>query len=576
MCPYPRPDGIVKAFFAGEVREDLLLPYPILDPAQTAKVDGIVAAFNEMAARLVDPRAIDRDDVIPDSVRQAMAELGLFGLTIPEKYGGLGLGMGAYARVIAAITHVCPALMLLLGAHLSIGLKGLLLYGNDEQKARYLPSLATGKVIAAFALTEPQAGSDAQSIQSVAVRDGSGWKLNGSKIWISNGDIAGMITVFARTPEVDSKDPLTAFLVEPSFAGFSVGPHAQKMGLRGNNASVLRFNDVHIPAENVLGDPGRGFRIAVHILNSGRLGLAASCAGTMKHCLELAVKWAKERKAFGASIAEYELMQRKVAQMAIDILATESMAQVATGLAEKGLDYEVEAAIAKVYSSEAMWKTADELVQMAGGRGYVGPFPYERILRDARVERIFEGTNEILRLFIVEQGVKPIARYMRESSKTPRGMLEWSLSRLARLGPAKLAVFRQDGLANFGQVLANTVGKLHRAAARTLQREGKNLAQHQIQVARLAEMAMDAYGMAAVLSRLQNVSADAEAFEATRAVAEPLFGQALARFESNRRGLERNDDPAWVRVSKMAYERGGDPLEHLGATLPATGFEDRL
>lgn len=561
MSPYPRPDGIVQALFAGQVREDLLLPYPALHPTQAAKVDNLVAAFNEMAARLVDPRAIDRDEVIPATVRQAMAELGLFGLTIPEQYGGLGLGMGAYARVIAAITHVCPALMLLLGAHLSIGLKGLLLYGKDEQKARYLPRLATGEAIAAFALTEPQAGSDAQSIQSVAVRDGSGWRLNGSKIWISNGDIASMITVFARTPEVDSKDPLTAFLVEPSLAGFSVGPNARKLGLRGDNATVLRFNDVHIPAENVLGDPGQGFRIAVHILNSGRLGLAASCAGTMKHCLELAVKWAKERKAFGSSIAEYELIQRKVAQMAVDILVTESLAQVAVGLAEKGLDYEVEAAMAKVYASEAMWKTADELVQMAGGRGYVGPFPYERILRDARVERIFEGTNEILRLFIVEQGVKPLARYMRDSSKTTRGVMEWTLGRLSRLGSASLAELGRGNLSQLGEVFADSVGKLHRATARTLQREGKNLAQRQVQVARLADMATDAYGMAAVLSRLQSVASDSTALATIKAVAEPYFAQAQARFETNRRGLARNDDAAWVKVSRLAYENDGYPLK---------------
>ena len=561
MCPYPRPDGIVKALFAGQVREDLLLPYPTLDPRQAAKVDSLVASFNEMASRLVDPRAIDRTEAIPDAVRQAMAEMGLFGLTIPEQYGGLGLGIGAYARVIEAITHVCPALMLLLGAHLSIGLKGLLLYGSDEQKARYLPRLATGEAIAAFALTEPQAGSDAQSIQSVAVRDGTGWRLNGSKIWISNGDIASMVTVFARTPEVDSKDPLTAFLVEPSFVGYSVGPHAQKMGLRGNNATVLRFNDVHLPAENVLGEPGQGFRVAVHVLNSGRLGLAASCTGTMKHCLELAVKWAKERKAFGSSIAEYELMQRKVAQMAVDILVTESMAQVATGLAEKGLDYEVEAAIAKVYASEAMWKTADELVQMAGGRGYVGPFPYERILRDARVERIFEGTNEILRLFIVEQGGKPLARYLRDVSKTPQGMLEWSLSRLSHLGAASLVSLGQSGLSELGRVFAKTVGSLHRATADTLRREGKKLAQRQVQVARLADMAMDAYGMAAVLSRLQSLAGNAASLEAAKLIAEPYFGQAKARFESNRRGLRHNDDPAWVKVSRLAYEREGYPLK---------------
>ncbi len=560
MPEYPRPDGIVKALFAGQIRDDLLAPYPVLDAGEAAQVEALVSRFNEMAARLVDPRVIDRDEVIPESVRQAMAELGLFGLTIPEQYGGLGLGIGAYARVIEAITHVCPALMLLLGAHLSIGLKGLLLYGNEEQRARYLPKLATGEAIAAFALTEPQAGSDAQSIQSVAVRDGSGWRLNGSKIWISNGDIASMITVFARTPEVSRGDPLTAFLVEPGHEGFALGPNAQKMGLRGNNATVLRFSDVHIPAENVLGEPGQGFRIAVHILNSGRLGLAASCAGTMKHCLELATKWALQRKAFGSTISEYELIQRKVAQMAVDILVTESMAQVAIGLAEKGLDYEVEAAIAKVYASEAMWRTADELVQMAGGRGYVGPYPYERILRDARVERIFEGTNEILRLFIVEQGVKPLAKYMRQASRSTRGRLELVGHMLSHLSEPTVAAMTESDLSDLVEVFRDIAGHLHRDTENTLQRHGKSLVQRQVLVARLADMAIDAYGMAAVLSRLTSLARDKGALRDALTVAVPYFGQAANRFEQNRGGLGRNDDAAWVEAARLAYERNGYPL----------------
>jgi acyl-CoA dehydrogenase family protein 9 len=563
MTEYPQPNGFVKALFAGQIRQDLLLPYPQLDPKQAPAVEQALAGLEKLAREKIDPRSIDRQESIPDEVKRGMAELGLFGITIPRKYGGLGLGLAAYGRIIEGVTTVCPALMLMLGAHLSIGLKGLVLYGSEEQKARYLPRLARGEAIAAFALTEPQTGSDAQSIQSTALRDGEGWRLNGSKIWISNGDVASMITVFARTPEVKSDDPLTAFLVEPEFKGFSVGPYAMKMGLRGTNSVVLRFNNMHVPPQNVLGQPGQGFSIAVHILNSGRLGLAASSVGGMKHALQLATKWALERKAFGFTISEYELIQRKIAQMAVNIFAAESMVQVATGLAERGLEYEVEAAIVKVFASEAMWNAMDELVQIAGGRGYVGPFPYERMLRDSRVERIFEGTNEILRLFIFEQGTKPLVKYMRHAAGSARGMLDLAGHKLSHLSEPKWMGANRTSAARLSQlvdIFRDAAGHLHRDTEATVQRHGKAIMQRQVLMARLADMAMDMFGMASVLSRLESLTQDTEAFSQALTLAEPYFCGAQTRFERNREGLVHNNDDAWVKAARLVYEQGGYPL----------------
>jgi acyl-CoA dehydrogenase family protein 9 len=563
MTEYPQPNGFVKALFSGQIRQDLLLPYPQLDPKQAPAVEQALAGLEKLARDKIDPRSIDRQESIPDEVKHGMAELGLFGITIPQEYGGLGLGLAAYGRIIEGVTAVCPALMLMLGAHLSIGLKGLVLYGSEEQKARYLPKLASGEALACFALTEPQAGSDAQSIQSTAVRDGEGWRLNGSKIWISNGDVASMITVFARTPEVKSDDPLTAFLVEPGFEGFSVGPYAIKMGLRGTNSVVLRFSDVRIPPQNVLGQPGEGFSIAVHILNSGRLGLAASSVGGMKHALQLATKWVLERKAFGSTISEYELIQRKIAQMAVDIFAAESMVQVSTGLAERALEYEVEAAIVKVFASEALWNAMDELVQVAGGRGYVGPFPYERMLRDSRVERIFEGTNEILRLFIFEQGTKPLVKYMRHAARSARGMLELAGHKLSHLSEPEWMGANRTSAARLSQlvdIFRDAAGHLHRDTEGTVQRHGKAIIQRQVLMARLADMAMDVFGMAAVLSRLQSLTQDTEAFAQALALAEPYFSGAQMRFERNREGLVHNNDAAWVKAARLVYERGGYPL----------------
>jgi acyl-CoA dehydrogenase family protein 9 len=561
VAEYPQPAGFVKALFVGQIRQDLLLPYHTLTASEARVVEQVLTGLQALAKE-IDAREIDREQRIPDTVIQGMARLGLFGLTIPPEHGGLGLGVGGYGRVVEAVTAVCPALMLLLGAHLSIGLKGVLLYGNEEQKARYLPRLATGKAIAAFALTEPQAGSDAQAIRSTAIRDGEGWRLNGSKIWITNGDIASMITVFAATPEVKGGDPLTAFLVEPGLEGFTLGPTAIKMGLHGSNAAVLRFDNVFIPEANVLGRPGEGFKIAVHVLNSGRLGLAASCIGAMKHSLGLVTEWVLQRKAFGNTISEYELIQRKIAQMAMDIFVTESMVQVTTGLAAKGVENEVEAAIAKVFATEAMWRAADESVQMAGGRGYVGPFPYERLLRDSRVDRIFEGTNEILRLFIFEQGTKPLRQYMRNAAKSARGMLALAGHRLSHLGePAWMGQAPpSERLSQLVDMLRDAAGHLHRDTEATLQRHGKALIQRQMLMARLADMASDTFGMAAVLSRLESLSVDEGALSQALELAEPYFCQAMERFERNREALARNDDAAWVQVARMTYERGGYPL----------------
>lgn len=561
MVEYPRPDGFVKALFAGQIRQDLLLPYPELGADEARAVDGLLTEFRRLAADKIDARAIDRDERIPDEVRRRMAELGMLGLIVPRQYGGLGLSTSAYGRVIEVVTAVCPALMLLLGAHLSIGLKTLLLYGNDEQKARYLPKLASGESIAAFALTEPQTGSDASALHTTAVRDGDGWRLNGSKIWISNGDIAGMVAVFAATPEAGQGRAVTAFLVEPGFKGFSLGPNALKLGLRGSNSTVLRFENVHIPPQNVLGQPGAGFQIAVHVLNSGRLGLGAACVGGMKRNLELASAWVLKREAFGSAISEFELIQSKVAQMAIDTFATESMVRLSAGMADRGVeDYGVEAAIGKVFGSEAMWRSADELVQMAGGRGYVGPFPYERILRDTRVNRIFEGTNEVLRLFIFEQGSKPLRQYLRSAFRSAGGMLGLAGHKLNHWGEPELAHSLDARLAGLADLFHDVAGHLHRDAEAVLQREGKKLVQRQLLSARLADMAMDAFGMAAILSRLESWKGDEKALTTGLALAELYFRQAAARFEANRAALTRNDDPALVHAARLVYDRGGYPL----------------
>jgi acyl-CoA dehydrogenase family protein 9 len=331
-------------------------------------------------------------------------------MIIPQEHGGIGLSSTSYARVVQEVAGYDASLAVTLGAHQSIGLKGILLFGTDEQKSRYLPKLASGEQAAAFALTEPSAGSDAAAIQTRAepLPDGSGYLLNGSKIWITNGGFADVFTVFARTSPIEGaqKPKITAFIVERAM-GVKSGPPEHKLGIRGSSTTEVFFEDVKVPNKNVLGEPGRGFKVAVEVLNSGRLGLAAGAIGGCKRLIKMAVERATERKAFGRSIAEFGLIKDKIAVMMAETFAIESMTYLTAGLVDgKVSDYSLESAICKVYASETLWRVVNETLQIAAGIGYMTEYPYERSLRDSRINLIFEGTNEILRCFVAHAGIQ--------------------------------------------------------------------------------------------------------------------------------------------------------------------------
>jgi acyl-CoA dehydrogenase family member 9 len=303
---------------------------------------------------------------------------------------------------------------LTIGAHSSIGMKGILLFGTPEQQARYLPKLATGEYIAAFCLTESGAGSDAASIRTTAKQNDDGsWTLNGEKIWITNGGIAQVYTVFARTEGTDGK--ITAFIVEADWPGVSHGAHEDKMGIRASSTTVVSFSDVRIPADNVLGDAGKGFKVAMAILNNGRTGLGGGAVGTMKRLIRLATHQASERRQFGQPIANYGLVREKIAQMMIDCFAAESTVWMLAHYIDSGCeDYSTEAAISKIFASDAVQRCGHEALQIAAGNGFMREYPYEQIVRDSRILSIFEGTNEILRLFVALAGLKDAGRALSE------------------------------------------------------------------------------------------------------------------------------------------------------------------
>uniref|UniRef100_A0A8C6TH02 Very long-chain specific acyl-CoA dehydrogenase, mitochondrial n=1 Tax=Neogobius melanostomus TaxID=47308 RepID=A0A8C6TH02_9GOBI len=378
-----------------------------------------------------DPAKNDALEKVEDHTMQGLKEMGAFGLQVPADLGGVGLTNTQYARLVEIVGSHDLGVGITLGAHQSIGFKGILLFGNQAQKEKYLPRLATGEDIAAFCLTEPASGSDAASIKTIAVQSpcGTYFTLNGGKIWISNGGLAEIFTVFAKTPMKDPKtgemkDKITAFVVERSFGGVTHGPPEKKMGIKASNTAEVYFDNVRVPAECVLGEVGGGFKVAMNILNNGRFGMAAALSGTMKGVITKAVDHAANRTQFGNKIHSYGTIQEKLARMAMLHYVTESMAYMVSGNMDSGAtEFQIEAAISKIFASEAAWTVTDECIQVMGGMGFMKDCGVERVMRDLRIFRIFEGTNDILRLFVALNGFQVNNTSPKDKVKQTWGML---------------------------------------------------------------------------------------------------------------------------------------------------------
>jgi len=350
---------------------------------------------------------IDTEGNIPKSLIQQMAELGFFGICFPEEYGGADAGELGYCILSEEISRGSASITVLLGAHTSIGAMSIYLDGTAEQKKKYLTPMAMGEKIAAFALTEPNAGSDAAAIETTAVRDGNEFIINGQKIYISNGSIAGVIVVFAVTDKaLGAHGGVTAFIVEPSYKGFKVVRDEDKMGIRGSHTSELVFEEMRVPAENVLGRFGAGFLTAMKALDRGRLGLGAGCLGASKEVIDMCARYANERRQFGKPIGENQAIQWMIADMAADVYAMESMVYRTAWMCDQGLRFSRESAIVKAFCSEKADNIIDKAIQIHGGIGYMKDFPLERMYRDSRINRIFEGTNEIQRMIIARDILK--------------------------------------------------------------------------------------------------------------------------------------------------------------------------
>jgi acyl-CoA dehydrogenase family protein 9 len=563
--------SIIKSLYLGNIIEENLFPFPTISKSEQETVQMVVETVTKFLSEKTEEIVkFDRQGFQSDEYIETLKELGLFGLIIPEEFNGLGLSSAGYARVIQQTSKFDGATAITIGAHSSIGMKGLLLFGNDAQKKKYLPKLASGEMVAAFCLTEPGAGSDAASIKTNAVQNADGtWTLNGEKIWISNGAFAEFFTVFARTDS--DKGKMTAFIVERSMAGVSNGPKEDKMGIRGSATTTVSFQDVKVPAENILGEVGHGFKIAMSILNNGRTGLGGGCIGALKACIENATKQSLQRKQFGRSISEFGLIQEKIAQMTVDCFVTESAVGILAHLIDSGCDdYSAEAAATKVFASEALWRGANEALQIAGGNGFMKEYPYERVVRDSRINMIFEGTNEILRLFIALSGMKDAGSYLKELGKAVgqvfndpiKGfgvMSDYAtkkLSALTGMGTEKLAV--EAPLRDMAKILELGTLGLNKTVEQVLKQYKKEIIGEQFISKRVADVSIDLFVGLSTLSRVDAMVKSQGIDKSKHAVdiLKIFTQQAKYRIKANLAGVNRVEDDTMKSLAKHICDKG--------------------
>jgi acyl-CoA dehydrogenase family protein 9 len=441
------------------------------------------------------------------------------------------------------------------------------LFGSDEQKERFLPDLASGRKLAGFALTEPQAGSDAYHLESRAVEqpDGS-WLLNGEKRYIGNGSKGSVFVTFARA-EVGGEDRHIALILEKGMDGFEVGERFDTMGLRGNDLRRLYFKDVRVPKENVLGEPGEGFHVAMHVLNNGRLSLGTGSVGAGKWLLDRAIHHVKERRQFDHALADFELVQEKIGWMVSYLFGLESMCYLTTGLVDKGVpDYSLESAICKVSGTEFLWYQANRALQLAGGAGYMRDEPYEKVLRDIRIFPIFEGANDVMRAFIALTGIRPLGEKLSEMNdldltdpiRSLGVLAEYVGGRIQREVRPDRIHLAHDDLKPLADSVSDQVKRLRDVCEGLLRRERKEIVLRQFQQKRIADAVADIYAQIAVLSRVTQIfeQQGVEPSGQERYIAQTFCARAASRVESSFNAVEDNDDERMTAIAKLAYKRG--------------------
>ncbi|KAK0393344.1 hypothetical protein QR680_000161 [Steinernema hermaphroditum] len=507
-------DSFCMNLFRGKANLKQVFPYPVdLNDERRETLNMILGGTEKFLEEVNDVVKNDENASIPKEVLAQFAEYGAFGALVPEEYEGAGLNNTQMARLAEVVGSHDLGLGVVMGAHQSIGYKGVLLYGNEEQKQKYLPDLATGRKFAAFCLTEPSSGSDANSIRSRAVLspDGKHYILNGSKIWISNGGFAEVFTVFAQTPvelpDGSVKDKVSAFVVERGFGGVTSGPPEKKMGIKGSNTAEVYFENVKIPVENMLGAKGEGFKVAMNILNNGRFGIPAAMTGAMKHCIQKTIEHITTRTQFGRKLEEFGNVQEKLTDMIVRHYATESIVYMLAANMDRGIqEYQLEAAIGKVMGSENAWIVCDNAIQLHGGMGFMKECGLERVLRDIRIFRIFEGANDVMRLFIGLTGMQHAGKHLQHtvkqvSSGNVSALFGEVMRRASRSTGGDFSSVVHPSLKSSAALADAAIAHFGKTVETLLTKHRKNIIDRQYEVSRVAQAAIDIYSMIAVLSR---------------------------------------------------------------------------
>jgi alkylation response protein AidB-like acyl-CoA dehydrogenase len=578
----PESLGFAKSLFFGHFNAPLVFPYPELASGERAEVEQAAAAVRAFAESKIDAAEIDRLCDIPRPVIDGLADLGVLGMTAPKEHGGRGFSQLAYTKILEIIGGHCSSTAVFVNAHHSIGIRALLLFGTEEQKKRWLPDLVSGRKLGAFALTEPEAGSDAANVQTTATPtpDGKAYVLNGEKRYITNGALAGMLTVMARTPVAGSSETkVTAFLVSPDMPGFEVvEARMPKCGIRGTATARLAFHDMVVPAENVLGQVGKGLRVALTVLDFGRTTFGASCTGAAKTCLKAAVEHANRRVQFKETLGEFELIKKKIAFIAAHAFAMEAATTQCAAFIDRGADdYMLETAILKVFATEHLWTVVNETLQIFGGQGYFSNEPYERMMRDARINTIGEGANEVLKAFIAVVGLRGVGESLKgvlDALKHPLRefgkLFSFGRSQLsARMFSPNVPVRSQqlqqpakelgNRVREFGIAVQNTLNHFRKKAMqKPAFKDNQELAiaevvlKSQYMQERIANAACDLYVSSCVLSRLDSMAQPANGAHAAHADAQAgryFLTLADRRIRENLAALWDNDDDATTQTA---------------------------
>lgn len=556
----PQALGFAKGLFQGHFVGDWVMPYPRIPAAQQPELDGALTELRQFLDEHLDAAEIDRKADIPRSVIDGLGRVGVLGMTAPKEYGGRGFSQMANCKILEEIGRRCASTSVFVNAHHSIGIRALLLFGTHEQKQRWLPKLSTGEQLGAFALTEKEAGSDAANVQMQArpSEDGSHFIMNGEKRYITNAAIADVLTVMARTPVPGSdKTAITAFLVTPDMPGFEmIEARMPKMGIRGTATGRFALRDVKVPKENVLGPYGKGLKVALTVLDFGRTTFGACCTGAAKTCLRLAIEHANTRKQFNKTLGNFHLVQKKIARIAADAYAMEAMTTITASLIDRGLeDYMLETAMLKVFTTERLWECINDVFQIYGGSAYFVDRPLERMMRDARINQIGEGANEVLTSFIALVGMRGPGMEFKEIYDTmmkptrERGFARAWAAGKHRLG-ATVRVpeipVRSPELRWFANQLGRLIRRFNVAVNRALITYREPILDMQLVQERIANAAMDLLASACVLSRqdaeLQFAQRNGNSSTPDQRAADLFLRQSFRRIRSFLAGLTNNDD----------------------------------